>query len=301
MERRRFIAGALTSTLVTSAGGQSPAAADSPQHEDWARRRAEMERTILESFPYPIVRVPGTEAFETWERLRRAPGVPVALGGEEDFLSVAESVYFAKQAGKSPASILEEAARFTFPDDFRARLRREEVAFQEQLRTDPNTQRFVDSLSSAGISVTSEPSRGPWPKRPPADPGFTIADQLTLSNTGATAQPHSEVIIATLPTQDWTEAFAYLAFGGWNSCPHPHEQIAAFRYWSARHELILAGLSGDVLNLRVSHPPRTRDGALDLAREQYEFCQDIVDQGVETLDALAAGLMANDWWYFWWD
>jgi hypothetical protein len=38
-----------------------------------------------------------------------------------------------------------------------------------------------------------------------------------------------------------------------------------------------------------------------LAREQYLYCGDIVDQGTGTLSRLATALMADDWWYFWWD
>jgi len=63
----------------------------------------------------------------------------------------------------------------------------------------------------------------------------------------------------------------------------------------------LVGLSHDVMNVRVQRRPRTREAALELAREQYVYCSDIVDQGVQTLSALAAVLMESDWWYFWWD
>jgi hypothetical protein len=55
------------------------------------------------------------------------------------------------------------------------------------------------------------------------------------------------------------------------------------------------------LNVRVARRPATPEEALELARLQYEYCHDIVDQGVDTLSALAASLMAHDWWYFWWD
>ena len=41
--------------------------------------------------------------------------------------------------------------------------------------------------------------------------------------------------------------------------------------------------------------------ALDLAREQYAYCPDLVDQGTETLSALAASLLKDEWWHFWWD
>ena len=40
---------------------------------------------------------------------------------------------------------------------------------------------------------------------------------------------------------------------------------------------------------------------LDLALEQYAYCNDIVDQGVETVGRLADGLAKSSYWYFWWD
>jgi hypothetical protein len=267
------------------------------QNNDWERRVAERRRAAIESFPYPIVRAPGAEALATWERMRLAPGTPVVLGGEDEFARVAEWVQFAAKDGRTPDSIIAQAAAYVFPDDLRARLRREEVAFQEWLRSDPNL-KATEELLSRGLS--GEPRRGPWPATPPDDPGLTVKDEFTISGSSFSKRPYDEVFIATVPTQDWTEAFAYLAYGGWNSCPHSHEHVAAFRYWTARYELVLVGMSGDVLNLRAARLPKTRDEALALAREQYEFCSDIVDQG-GTLDDLAAGLMANRWWYFWWD
>jgi hypothetical protein len=55
------------------------------------------------------------------------------------------------------------------------------------------------------------------------------------------------------------------------------------------------------MNIRVRQRPKTQAEALDLAREQYSYCSDIVEQGAGTLSALAAALMENDWWYFCWD
>jgi len=40
---------------------------------------------------------------------------------------------------------------------------------------------------------------------------------------------------------------------------------------------------------------------MELAKEQYIFCNDIVDQGVGTVSALAATLLDSNYWYFWWD
>jgi hypothetical protein len=53
--------------------------------------------------------------------------------------------------------------------------------------------------------------------------------------------------------------------------------------------------------LRVARRPATREAALELAREQYLYCNDIVDQGTGSLSGLAASLTTDDWWFFWWD
>lgn len=56
-----------------------------------------------------------------------------------------------------------------------------------------------------------------------------------------------------------------------------------------------------MLSIRVARKPVARSEAIELARVQYAYCNDIVDQGTESLSSLAAELMAHDWWFFWWD
>jgi hypothetical protein len=38
-----------------------------------------------------------------------------------------------------------------------------------------------------------------------------------------------------------------------------------------------------------------------LARDQYLYCEDNVEQWTRTLEALAARLLRGEAWYFWWD
>ena len=73
------------------------------------------------------------------------------------------------------------------------------------------------------------------------------------------------------------------------------------RSWRDRYGAELIGMSSDTINLRVAVRPKTREEALALARDQYVYCADNIDQGVRTYSALAAALMESDWWYFWWD
>lgn len=63
----------------------------------------------------------------------------------------------------------------------------------------------------------------------------------------------------------------------------------------------IIGVLPDLMEMCVSRPPTTRDAALTRAKEQYIYCPDVVDQGTQTLQRLAAGLLNGTAWYFWWD
>jgi hypothetical protein len=68
------------------------------------------------------------------------------------------------------------------------------------------------------------------------------------------------------------------------------------RTWRERYGAELIGMSFDTINLLVATRPKTREEALAFARDQYIYCTDIIAQGSQTYSALAAELMANDWW-----
>ena len=97
------------------------------------------------------------------------------------------------------------------------------------------------------------------------------------------------------------EAFGALGFGGWNDCPEARIHVAIHKRWRDRYGSSPIVISADVVECHVSRPPDNEQAALELAREQYAFCPDIVDQGTETISALAASLLGSPRWYFWWD
>lgn len=110
----------------------------------------------------------------------------------------------------------------------------------------------------------------------------------------------SELILAEIPTEKPWEVFAWLPFGGWNECPDPPVIAAAARYWYERFHAVPALISHDVLEF-TAYPVRDKSAAVGLALEQYAFCSDIVDQGVQTIEILADTLSKSSVWYFWWD
>jgi hypothetical protein len=81
----------------------------------------------------------------------------------------------------------------------------------------------------------------------------------------------------------------------------PHVQVMLFRRWKEKYDAEPVVIAGDVVELRVGRPPKTDEAALELAREQYSYCDDIVSQGTMTLERLAESLKGGTVWYFWWD
>jgi len=63
----------------------------------------------------------------------------------------------------------------------------------------------------------------------------------------------------------------------------------------------ITGVSGEVIECIVSNPPRDQAAAIELAWQQYWYCDDIVEQGCESISNLAATLLNSPYWYFWWD
>ena len=110
------------------------------------------------------------------------------------------------------------------------------------------------------------------------------------------------IILAEIPVKNPWEVFAYLPFGGWNECPANEEHMAVAKYWFEKYGAVPALMTHDVLEYVLPDVHGiAKEQALDLALEQYAYCNDIVDQGVETVGRLADGLAKSSYWYFWWD
>ena len=115
-------------------------------------------------------------------------------------------------------------------------------------------------------------------------------------------QKTQPMILAKVPVQyPWT-VFAYLPFGGWNDCPDTAALMAVSKYWHERHGAVPAVLTYDTLEYSVPAPV-PQESALQLAKEQYAFCADIIEQGAPgmTVTRLAHDLKQSNIWYFWWD
>ncbi|ADG73225.1 hypothetical protein Cfla_0306 [Cellulomonas flavigena DSM 20109] len=110
-------------------------------------------------------------------------------------------------------------------------------------------------------------------------------------------------VIALVPAAHGWQVPVILGWqGGVNYELEPVDHGVVLRDWHERYGAELVAMSGDqVLELLVDRPPTTPAEALAVAREQYDYCGDVVDQGVGTIEALAREQAGSASWYFWWD
>lgn len=126
-------------------------------------------------------------------------------------------------------------------------------------------------------------------------------DQFLVPLDVLTEEPLPEVWIALLPIDESWKATALLPWGSYNENPEPAVHTAVLRDWNQRYGVELVTMTADVLEMSVARPPSTDQAALALAREQFSYAPDIVQQRVGDVETLAASLKNGHVWYFWWD
>jgi hypothetical protein len=131
--------------------------------------------------------------------------------------------------------------------------------------------------------------------------GNTVEDNFYVHLDHRSGQPVREIYLAMLPTEKGWQTPAFVKFGGWNYCPPPEVHVAASKKWEQQYEVEVVAITGDTMEFYVSNPPQSREEALKLAQGQFLYCADIVYQGTQTLERLAATLQNNHSWFFWWD
>ncbi len=252
---------------------------------------------LLAALPYERITVEGTQALAEWTRLKSAGrGWPVIVGDDEALTAIADQFSIDDPSilggpapstpPPTPAETLQIAAGLQMPQDLS---RWSGVMAEDDLRRVPEGT-WPDNHSRPDNDSGPDDLSGS-----DAEPGLTVATDVL------TGKPYAQVHILLIPARSGWEVPAYLRYGNWNGCPPAEYHVAALREWHARFGAELVGLSGDTMNLRVARPPEDRTAAMALARDQYRYCPDLVEQGAESLSALAAGLMHEKWWFFWWD
>lgn len=223
--------------------------------------------TLFVDLPFETILVPGGEALAVRSKLSAKEGVtPVILGAEEDIQLMIDLL---DSSGQSLTSVLLEAEK-----------------------VDPQAW-LAQRVQGDADLYALEP--GDWPPSPRPAPGLSVHLQ-TLSG-----EPKKSVLLALLPTPNAWEAPAHLRYGGWNECPPAPVHVALHKRWHRDFGAQIACMSSDVIECTVARPPTTREAALALAKEQFWYCPDIVHQGTQSLESLAATLQGAKTWYFWWD
>jgi hypothetical protein len=114
-------------------------------------------------------------------------------------------------------------------------------------------------------------------------------------------QPYKQVWIGLIPVRNCWEVAAFMRFGDWNEVPPPEVHVALHKQWHKQYGAELVRMTSDILEFQVGNPPKTAEEARLLAELQYDYCPDIVEQGLESIKTLAATLLNGERWYFWWD
>jgi hypothetical protein len=221
-------------------------------------------------FPYELVRVAGAQAVEVCQRLReegRGVFTPVILGHLDEVRRVKENMGFSES---TPESLLARAKTLVPEEVLRSRKEIE------------------------GIHCDRE-DEGEWPNELPGVPALTAHTSIL------TGEPKKVIFIAKVPTAKSYEVPAWLKLGDWNECPSADQHVVMHRYWHENYGANIISATGDIIECTVERPPGTREEAIALAREQFVYCPDIVDQGCGTVAQLAATLKDSGVWYFWWD
>lgn len=245
--------------------------------------------------------VQGAHAVDIWLHMRgeveKAGFYPVILGESDDLERVNEAIE--DKTWGMTKELIERSLAGTAEDYFQA-------AFDQLL---DDHQEYIDSVRESGDEEHARRlegelagdgpfrcmPRGPWPR------GVRPKNSISTPYHYSTGEPYPEVFIGLVPTAVSWQVPIYLQFGGFNDCPHPDDQGTALRYWQEKYDAEVICVRSDVLELTVARPPTNREAALALAREQFLHCRDIVEQGTQRLERLAAELLNDTTWFFWWD
>lgn len=215
------------------------------------------------------IMVPQEEAIATWETLRR-------LVDETGFWPV---VGWGRRWLDGSAEYADKLQRGSTSDLIAAILQLDAGQWLHN-RADEEPELFEDI-------------HGEWPEASAPSHGYA---SLEYSHT---AEASPKVPIALVPTTQGWQVPAYLRFDTWD-CP-PEVHAAVLRQWGERYGAELVALLPDLIEMHIRRPPDTASEALQLANEQYIYCNDTVVQGTQTIEALAATLLGGTTWFFWWD
>lgn len=202
----------------------------------------------------------------------------IVCGSEENIEYMKEAMSFSEL---NPEDIIEASLKINVETWFRERMRyaQDDMGMEAELDTDE----FEDDEFEHQFK---------------GDPG---AISFSLATDILTGKPLTDLVGVEIHADAGWHIPALFKYGGWNECPEPEAQCAIWKYWEDKYGAKIVGISNDIIEAYVENPPQTQEEAMQLAMEQYLYCADIVDQGVESVANLAVLLLKQKVWYFWWD
>jgi len=232
------------------------------------------------SEPLYLLNVPGKQALENWRKLHalleQTQHWPIIMGPASNLDSL-QNLWPADEAFPSPAECLKQAMGL----DLAQWLSENSPEEYPDEDFDPDEfDEFAEFFSPENLQPVSE-----------------FSAHLDILSR----EPYAEIMIALVPTPHPWEVPAWLQTGGWNACPNPEVHVRLMENWFVRYGAELVALTHDVIELAVARPVNDLEEARELARVQYAYCPDIVDQGVQSIENLAQTLLGSTVWYFWWD
>lgn len=231
-----------------------------------------------------LVKVPGKAApleLERRNELASTSGITwILLGDREELLRVKENAEFALESGDTTENVLDKSMSIPMPEWFK----------QRRLDNDEEMKQYDPSYEFNESELL-----GNWPLEK------VQSGTLSAHTDVLTGSTKDEVFLGGVPVDEPWKAPASLGYGNWNSCPKSEEHCAVLRYWQEQYGARVISITSDTIECAVDRPPTSRDQAVELAWQQYWYCNDIVDQGTETVSALAASLQDSRYWFFWWD
>jgi hypothetical protein len=105
-------------------------------------------------------------------------------------------------------------------------------------------------------------------------------------------------LVAVMKANDQFAVIEGIGTDGANYNLRTSDVIARLKVWNDQFGLLLLGADVDWLEAEFIRVPPNMAA---FAAEVYEFCPDVVDQGTETVSALANEMSRSNSVYLWWD
>jgi hypothetical protein len=228
----------------------------------------------------------GNSAAQTWGKLatnwKELGGWPILCGPEK------ERPHLVRTLSNSPVTTSEILAAVPTGSPT--------AIFEQRLREANAEWPDDEELKSHQSRVLAEPDFSSWPTILPEQKRRRLHGTFDHRN-----QQFEKCLLAIIKPAHRAHAPAYLRFGHYNDCPPPALHVAQLKNWFERFGAVPVVITHDVIEVCVSVPLTDPRQAFEVAREQYLYSPDIVDQGTETVANLAKEIWNQRFWYFWWD